>query len=85
MRLSQIILLLLFMAAPALKGEDNQTSNLLATIDGKVDEIDTSSVTVEEVVESMLSVIDGEREPTVGKVDWLGQLEESRRLGEYFR
>lgn len=52
---------------------------------GKVDEIDTSSITVEEVVESMLSVIDGEREPTVGKVDWLGQLEESRRLGEYFR
>lgn len=52
---------------------------------GRVDEIDTSSVTVEETVESMLSVINGGRELTVGKVDWLGQLEAAGRLEEYFR
>jgi adenylate kinase len=52
---------------------------------GRVDEIDTSSLTVEEAVESMLSVIAGGREPTVGKIDWLGQLEEAGRLEEYFR
>jgi adenylate kinase len=52
---------------------------------GRVGEIDTSSVTVEETVESMLSVIDGGRELTVGKVDWLGQLEAAGRLEEYFR
>jgi adenylate kinase len=52
---------------------------------GRVGEIDTSSVTVEETVESMLSVIDGGRELTVGKIDWLGQLEAAGRLEEYFR
>jgi len=44
MRLSQIILLLLFVAAPTLKGEDNQTNNLLATIDRKVDEIEEKTI-----------------------------------------
>lgn len=52
---------------------------------GRVGEINTSSVTVEETVESMLSVINGGRELTVGKVDWLGQLEAAGRLEEYFR
>jgi adenylate kinase len=52
---------------------------------GRVGEIDTSSVTVEKTVESMLSMINGGRELTVGKVDWLGQLEAAGQLEEYFR
>jgi len=51
----------------------------------RVDEIDTSSVTIEETIESMLSVLDGGRKPAIGKVDWLGQLEEAGRLDEYLR
>ena len=51
----------------------------------RVDEIDTSSVTIEETIESMLSVLDGGKKPAIGKVDWLGQLEEAGRLDEYLR
>ncbi len=51
---------------------------------GKVDEIDATYKSVEEVVEEILDVLNGRREVGVGKVDWLGKLEGENRLDEFF-
>lgn len=46
----------------------------------KVDEIDLSYMSVEEAVEEIIQVLNGQRPMKVGKVDWLGKLEEEGRL-----
>ncbi|MEM2093763.1 MAG: adenylate kinase family protein [Candidatus Bathyarchaeia archaeon] len=50
---------------------------------GKVDEIDTTYMDVEAVVNEILKALRGEREMKVGKVDWLGKLEEEGMLEEF--
>jgi len=51
----------------------------------KVCEIDVSGKRVEDVVESMLLVLEGRRECRVGIVDWLGKLEGEGRLHEFLK
>jgi len=51
---------------------------------GRVDEIDVADKSVDEVVEEILDVLSGRVEARVGKVDWLGKLEEEGRLDEFF-
>ena len=48
-----------------------------------VDEIDVTHMSVEEVVEEALGVLRGRKEAKVGKVDWLGRLEEDGRLRKF--
>ncbi len=47
---------------------------------GRVDEIDVTYMSVDAVVEEILSALRGEKEMKVGKVDWLGKLEEEGTL-----
>jgi len=47
---------------------------------GRVDEIDVTYMSVDAVVEEVLSVLRGEKEMKVGRVDWLGKLEEEGTL-----
>lgn len=49
----------------------------------KVDEIDMTLITVEEAVEEILQVLDGRKPVLVGKVDWLGKLEEEGKLEDF--
>ena len=49
----------------------------------KVCEIDTTSKRVENIIEEIMSVLDGEEKPSVGKVDWLGKLEQEGRLEKF--
>ncbi|MDQ1280493.1 MAG: adenylate kinase [Thermoproteota archaeon] len=49
----------------------------------KVDEIDATQRTVEEVVEEITQVLGGRRPMKVGKVDWLGKMELEGRLEEF--
>jgi len=51
----------------------------------KVCEIDASGKKLEEVVEEMISVLDGKKKCRVGVVDWLGKLEEEGRLQEFLK
>ena len=46
----------------------------------RVDELDLTYMSVDAVVEEILSVLRGEKEMKVGKVDWLGKLEEEGKL-----
>jgi len=48
-----------------------------------VDEIDTSNMSVVEVVEEIGQVLDGRRPMNVGKVDWLAKLEKEGRLEKF--
>ncbi len=50
--------------------------------EAKVDEIDGTSLSVQEVVDEILKVVDGHRTTTRGAVDWLGRLEAEDRLDE---
>jgi len=51
----------------------------------KVCEIDVSGKTIEEVVEDIVSVLEGKEERRVGIVDWLGKLEAEGRLDEFLK
>ena len=50
----------------------------------KVNEIDVTRKSVEKVVEEIINVLNGRREAGVGRVNWLGRLEEENRLDEFF-
>jgi len=51
----------------------------------KVCEVDVSGKRVEEVVEDLISVLEGKKKCEVGLVDWLGKLEEEGRLHEFLK
>ena len=51
----------------------------------KLCEMDTTSKSLEEVVDEIISVIKGERKPEVGIVDWLGMLESEGILDDYLK
>lgn len=51
----------------------------------KVCEIDVSSRSVEDVVQEIIRVLNGEEERKVGIVDWLGKLEAEGKLDRYLR
>lgn len=51
----------------------------------KVCEIDVSSRSVEDVVQEIIRVLNGEKERKVGIVDWLGKLEAEGKLDRYLR
>ncbi len=51
----------------------------------KVCEINASGKEVREVVEDMISVLEGKRKCRVGVVDWLGKLDRDGRLHDFFR
>jgi len=51
----------------------------------KVCEIDTTSRDLREVVEEILSVIEGKKKRRVGIVDWLGMLEAKGILDDYLK
>lgn len=51
----------------------------------KVCEIDVSGKTIEEVVEDIVSVLEGKGERRVGIVDWLGKLEADGRLDDFLK
>jgi len=51
----------------------------------KVCEIDASGRRVEDVVEDMISVLEGRKKCRVGVVDWLGKLEAEERLHEFLK
>lgn len=51
----------------------------------KVCEIDVSGRRVEDVVEDLISVLDGRKECRVGIVDWLGKLDEEGKLPGFLK
>ena len=51
----------------------------------KVCEINVSGKRVEDIVESMISVLEGRKKCEVGIVDWLGKLEGEGRLHEFLK
>ena len=51
----------------------------------KVCEIDASGKRVEDIVEDMISVLEGRKKCRVGVVDWLGKLEGEGRLHEFLK
>jgi len=51
----------------------------------KVCEVDASRKSASEVVEEIVSVLEGKRACRVGTVDWLGKLEREGRLSEFFK
>ena len=51
----------------------------------KVCEIDVSGKGIEEVVEEIVSVLEGKRKCSVGIVDWLGKLEREGRLHDFLK
>ena len=51
----------------------------------KVCEIDVSGKILEDVVEEMISVLEGEKKCLVGVVDWLGKLEGEGRLDDFLK
>jgi len=51
----------------------------------KVCELNVTGKSVEEVVEEILSVIEGRKKCLVGVVDWLGKLEKENLLDEYLK
>ena len=62
---------------------------LLEAIDvcgkGKVCEIDATDMSVDEAVDEVLKVINGERKCSVGIVDWLGKLEREGVLEDFLK
>ena len=51
----------------------------------KVCELDVTNRSVNEVVESILRILGGLDEPSIGKVDWIGKLEKEGRFDEFIR
>ena len=51
----------------------------------KVGEVDASGKGTSEVVEEIISILEGKRAWRVGTVDWLGKLEKEGRLSEFFK
>ena len=51
----------------------------------KVSEVDVTAKSPHEVIEEILSVINGEKKPKVGIVDWLGILEAEGELDDYLK
>jgi len=51
----------------------------------KVCEIDATGKRVEDIVEDMISVLEGRKKCRVGVVDWLGKLEAEGRLHEFLK
>jgi len=51
----------------------------------KVCEINVSGKGIEEVVEEIVSVLEGKRKCSVGIVDWLGRLEREGRLHDFLK
>ena len=51
----------------------------------KVCEIDTTDISIDEVVDEVLRVINGERKCGVGIVDWLGKLEREGVLEDFLK
>lgn len=51
----------------------------------KVCEIDVSGKEIEEIVEEIVSVLEGKRKCSVGIVDWLGKLEREGRLHNFLK
>jgi len=51
----------------------------------KVCEIDTTDKSVEEVVEEIVSFLEGKKPCVVGIVDWIGKLERENRLDDYLK
>ncbi|MBS7654222.1 adenylate kinase family protein [Candidatus Bathyarchaeota archaeon] len=51
----------------------------------KVCEIDVSSRSVEDVIQEIIRVLNGEEERKIGIVDWLGKLEAEGKLDKYLR
>lgn len=51
----------------------------------KVCEINASGKRIEEVVEDIISVLEGKRKSSVGIVDWLGKLEMEGRLHDFLK
>lgn len=49
----------------------------------KVDEIDMTGMNVEDAVKDILQILGGQMPMNVGKVDWLGKLEEEGMLDEF--
>lgn len=49
----------------------------------KADEIDTTHMTVNDVVDEIIQVLNGQKPMKVGKVDWLGKMEEEGRLEKF--
>ena len=52
---------------------------------GKVCEIDTTDMSIDETVDEVLKVINGERKCGVGIVDWLGKLEREGVLEDFLK
>lgn len=52
---------------------------------GKVCEVDVTGRCIEKVVDEILSVLEGEKECKVGKIDWLGELEAEGKLDLYLK
>ena len=53
--------------------------------ESKVCELDISGKTIEEVVHLMISVINNQKDCTIGNVDWLDMLEKNGLLNEYLK
>lgn len=51
----------------------------------KVCEVDASGKRVEDIVEDMISVLEGRKKCRVGVVDWLGKLEAEGRLNDFLK
>jgi len=51
----------------------------------KVCEIDATNQTVEDIVNEIVSILNGKKKCTAGIVDWLGKLEEENSLDQYLK
>lgn len=51
----------------------------------KICEVDASGKRVEDIVEDMISVLEGRKKCRVGVVDWLGKLEAEGRLNDFLK
>ena len=51
----------------------------------KVCEIDMTNKTVDEAVEEIVSILEGDKECMVGIIDWIGKLEEENILNQYLK
>lgn len=49
----------------------------------KVDEIDVTDKTVDEIVKEIVNVLNGRKKAKVGKVDWLNKIEQTGRFDEF--
>ncbi len=53
--------------------------------ENKVCELDISGKTIEEVIPIIISIINNQKDCTIGNVDWLGMLEKNGLLDEYLK